>query len=185
MKKEMQVKNTLLVCIKGDITREKVDAIVNAANSGLMGGGGVDGAIHMAGGPVIKQECETIVAKKGRLPAGQAVMTTGGNLPAKHVIHTVGPVWRGGHNKEAGILASCYVESLKLATAMGLTSIAFPAISTGVYGYPPDQAAAVALEAVDDFLDRSATSVKLVKFVLYDEHSLRIYENEFAKVPGK
>ncbi len=185
MKKGMQVNNTSLVCVKGDITREKVDAVVNAANSGLMGGGGVDEAIHMAGGPVIKQECKAIVAKIGRLPAGQVVITTGGNLPAKHVIHTVGPVWRGGHNKEPGILASCYVESLKLATALGLTSIAFPAISTGVYGYPPDQAANVALKAVVDFLDSSATSVKLVKFVLYDARALGIYEHEFRTRLGK
>jgi len=185
MKKELQVKGTVLTCAKGDITREKVDAIVNAANSGLMGGGGVDGAIHMAGGPVINQECREIIAKRGRLPAGQAVITHGGNLPAKHVIHTVGPVWHGGNSKEPGILASCYVESLKLATAMGLKSIAFPAVSTGIYGYPPEGAASVAIKTVVNFLDSSATSIKMVKFVLYDENALKIYEHEFAKISPK
>jgi O-acetyl-ADP-ribose deacetylase (regulator of RNase III) len=181
MANDLVVHGTTLKCVKGDITREKVDAIVNAANSGLKNGGGVDGAIHRAGGPVIDRECRDIIAEIGRLEAGHAVITSGGNLPAKHVIHTVGPVWQGGAKKEPGVLASCYLECLKLATARGLHNVAFPAISTGVYGYPPEKAASVAVAAVMDFIKSSATTVKTVKFVLYDEQSLKIYQRIFEK----
>ena len=122
--------------MKGDITEVEADAIVNAANSGLMGGGGVDGAIHRAGGPAILEECKRIVAERGRLPTGQAVITTAGTMPSRHVIHTVGPVWHGGGHGEPDLLASAYRESLKLAARENLASVAFPAIATGLYGKP-------------------------------------------------
>jgi O-acetyl-ADP-ribose deacetylase (regulator of RNase III) len=182
---EITIKNFKLRLVKGDITREKVDAIVNAANSGLMGGGGVDGAIHRAGGPMIQEECRTIVSQIGRLPAGKAVITTGGNLPAKFVIHTVGPVWHGGSYKEAEVLASCYFESLKLATSRGLTSIAFPAISTGAYGYPIQEAAEVAINAVRDYVLNNQASIEVVRLVLYDDFSYKVYTGEFSKIAKK
>jgi O-acetyl-ADP-ribose deacetylase (regulator of RNase III) len=182
MSKDIKYKQTILTHKRGDIIREKVDAIVNAANSGLMGGGGVDGAIHRAGGYEILRECKIIVSKRGRLPAGQAVITTGGHLPARYVIHTVGPVWRGGNSREPEILGSCYSESLKLATEHHLKIIAFPAISTGVYGYPLVQAATVAVGAVIDYLKSADTTLELVKFIQYDEQSERIYEEEFNRV---
>ena len=162
MAAELIVNSTKMTLVKGDITLLKVDAIVNAANSGLMGGGGVDGAIHMAGGPAIVEECRVIVSKIGR-------------LPAKYVIHTVGPVWRGGGSREAEVLASCYTESLKIAGAKELSSIAFPAISTGVYGYPPDLAAGVAVNAVTGYLKNNPTTLKSVQFVVYDGNALQIY----------
>jgi len=178
MSAEITVKGTRILLVQGDITREKVHAIVNAANSGLMGGGGVDGAIHRAGGKKIEEECRVIIDRIGRLPAGQVVITSGGNLPAKYIIHTVGPVWRGGDRGEEETLASCYRESLELAGSELLQSIAFPAISTGVYGYPPDLAAKIAVSSVMGFLSSENTSVKLVEFVLYDGYSFGIYESE-------
>lgn len=146
--------NGRLVVTTGDITRVKADAIVNAANSSLLGGGGVDGAIHRAGGPAILEECRKLRAGRLRdgLPAGDAVETTAGRLPARSVIHTVGPVWHGGGHGEPGKLASCYRASLELAASLGLSSIAFPAISTGVYGYPRAEAARVAWEAITAFV---------------------------------
>jgi O-acetyl-ADP-ribose deacetylase (regulator of RNase III) len=166
-----------IILEQGDITQVATDAIVNAANSSLMGGGGVDGAIHRAGGPEILKECTAIVARQGRLPAGQAVITTGGKLPARRVIHTVGPIWRGGTNKEPETLASAYRESLKLAAANGLATIAFPSISTGVYSYPVDQAADIALRAVRDTLaSGEAAGVTDVRFVLFDARTLAAYE---------
>jgi O-acetyl-ADP-ribose deacetylase (regulator of RNase III) len=143
------------VAIKvGDITKESVDAIVNAANGTLLGGGGVDGAIHRAGGPEILAECREIrrVQFSDGLPTGQAVITTGGKLPAKHVIHTVGPVYGHGGKAKAQLLAACYANSLDLAVKHGLQTIAFPAISTGVYGYPMNEAAAVSSQAIEQFL---------------------------------
>ena len=135
----------------GDITTYDVDAIVNAANTSLLGGGGVDGAIHRAGGPSILEECRAIVARQGRCPTGEAVITGAGRLPARHVIHTVGPIWHGGNANEPELLRLCYDNSLALADANALSSLAFPAISTGVYGYPLDDAVAIAVEATREY----------------------------------
>lgn len=175
MSTEVTVGKTRLVAVRGDITREEVDVVVNAANSSLMGGGGVDGAIHRVGGPAILDECKRIVSSMGRLPAGKAVITTGGNLPAGYVIHTVGPVWRGGDYAEAETLASCYTESLKIATDLGLQSIAFPAISTGIYGYPQEKAAAVAIRAVSEYAQSNPTCLTTILFILFDDRSFDIY----------
>jgi O-acetyl-ADP-ribose deacetylase (regulator of RNase III) len=169
----------------GDIARQATDAIVNAANSGLMGGGGVDGAIHRAGGPAILAECKQIVSRQGHLPPGEAVITTGGNLRAKYVIHTVGPIWHGGGLDEAEILASAYRESLKLATRNRLASISFPSISTGVYGYPVDKAARVALSSIITFIEENVTSLKEVVFVLFDSRTLEAYTEAFTVIVGE
>jgi len=158
-----------------DITRETTDAIVNAANSSLLGGGGVDGAIHRGGGPAILEECRAIVRKIGRLAAGNAVITSGGKLPAKHVIHTVGPVFRVGNHRENETLASSYRESIFLADEHGLTSISFPAISTGAYGYPVNEAAPVALSATIEALAQ-AKHVRDCRFVLFDGATVRAFE---------
>ena len=162
----------LVVTGPGDITQETCDAIVNAANSSLMGGGGVDGAIHRAGGPAILEACRAIVDRQGRLPPGKAVATTGGRLPARYVIHTVGPVWGGGHSNEAATLANCHTESIRVADELKLKSIAFPAISTGIYGYPVNLAAGVAIASAAGGL-AEASHVREVKFVLFDSGSLR------------
>ena len=167
---------------QGDITREMVDAIVNAANSGLLGGGGVDGAIHKAGGPAILEECRAIREDQGPLPAGEAVLTSGGRLATRHVIHTVGPVWRGGGHGEAETLARCYRSSLALAAARGLSSVAFPAISTGVYGYPVEEAASVALRTLREVLG-AGSPVTLVRCVLFTERDLEIYRRALAALP--
>ncbi len=182
---EIIIKQTKLTLVQGDITKQSTDAIVNAANSSLMGGGGVDGAIHRAGGPAILEQCAQIVAKQGRLPAGKAVISTGGNLPAKYVIHTVGPIWNGGTNNEAQILASCYKESLKIAEEKKLNSISFPSISTGAYRYPIDKAAKVAVEAVISFLkEEVATSLEEVRFVLFDERTFEAYQKALQAMIG-
>jgi O-acetyl-ADP-ribose deacetylase (regulator of RNase III) len=173
--REVMVNQARLAIIQGDITKQTTDAIVNAANPGLMGGGGVDGAIHRGGGPAILEECKQIVAKQGRLPTGKAVITTGGNLRAKHVIHTVGPIWQGGDKGEAALLGSAYRESLKLATERRLTSVSFPSISTGAYGYPVAEASRVAITAVVLFLRKQVTSVKEVVFVLFDSRTYQAY----------
>ena len=172
---ETMINQVKLSLIRGDITQQATDAIGNAANPRLMGGGGVDGAIHRAGGPTILEECKQIVANQGRLPTGKAVITTGGNLNAKYVIHTVGPIWHGGDRNEAELLSSAYRESLKLAAERNLTSISFPSISTGAYGYPLDKAARVALRAVTSFLKEKNTSVKEVIFVLFDSSAHESY----------
>lgn len=168
------VSGTKLSLMQGDITQQDTDAIVNAANSGLMGGGGVDGAIHRAGGPAILEECKRIRADTGRLPTGKAVITTGGKLAARHVIHTVGPVWHGGNKGEEELLASAYRESLGLAVRNGLKTISFPSISTGVYSYPVDLAARLALGTVISFL-REDSSLSEVVFVLFDSRTHRSY----------
>ncbi|MFC1693172.1 O-acetyl-ADP-ribose deacetylase [Candidatus Latescibacterota bacterium] len=160
----------------GDITIETVDAIVNAANSSLLGGGGVDGAIHRAGGPSILEECKAVRKKQyqGGLPTGQAVATTAGNLPAKYVIHTVGPVWHGGSGGEDRLLADCYRNSLIVAYEGKCTTVAFPAISTGVYCFPKDLAAVVASKAVKEFLGQDETISK-VEFVFFSEGDAEIF----------
>jgi O-acetyl-ADP-ribose deacetylase (regulator of RNase III) len=142
----------MIQLIKGDITKIKADAIVNAANSSLLGGGGVDGAIHRAGGPAILEECRAIRAKQGGCDTGEAVITTAGQLPAKYVIHTVGPVWNGGNKNEPELLANCYRNSLQLAVENGVKSIAFPNISTGIYHFPKPEAAEIAIETVQRFM---------------------------------
>jgi O-acetyl-ADP-ribose deacetylase len=157
-----------------DITNETTDAIVNAANSSLLGGGGVDGAIHRAGGPAILAECRQIVSKIGSLPAGKAVITTGGRLGAKHVIHTVGPIYYGGDRGEPEDLASCHLESIRLADEHALQSLSFPAISTGAFGYPVALAATVAVSSTLQAL-AGARHVSKVRFVLFDAATLRAY----------
>lgn len=158
---------------KGDITKMQVDAIVNAANSGLRGGGGVDGAIHRAGGPAIMEKCRKI----GRCPTGEAVITTAGNLPAKFVIHTVGPVWGGGNKNEEKLLANAYDNSLNLAMGNGLKSIAFPNISTGVYGFPKDLASSIAIETTRNFLNSQKSTIE-VTFVCFDDENYNLYEKK-------
>ena len=180
--KEIMINQTKLSIVQGDITKQTTDAIVNAANSSLMGGGGVDGAIHRAGGPAILEECKQIVSKQGRLPTGQAVITTGGKLKARYVIHTVGPVWHGGGSNEADLLASAYRESLKAAAEHNLTSVSFPSISTGVYGYPINEAAKVATKAVFSFLQEQATSIREVVFVLFDSRTYEAYSSALDEV---
>ena len=170
-----------LALVRGDITKERVDAIVNAANERLMGGGGVDGAIHRAGGPAIAAECSEIRARQGGCPTGQAVITSGGNLPARHVIHTVGPVWRGGSAGEPELLASCYRESLGLAVGHGIRTIAFPSISTGVYGYPLAAAAAVALDTVKEFLE-THHGIDEVRFLLFNDDACRCFSDALKKM---
>ena len=166
-----------IALIQGDITKEKVDAIVNAANSSLMGGGGVDGAIHRAGGPAILEACKKIVARQGGCKTGQAVITTGGNLPAKHVIHTVGPVWNGGHNGEREKLAGCYRNSLQLAVDNNCRTIAFPNISTGVYRFPKPEAAAIAVKTISGFLSQNHSLAKVV-LVCFDDENYAFIKNE-------
>ena len=166
-----------------DITKQTTEAIVNAANSSLLGGGGVDGAIHRAGGPSILQECKRIVArmKTGSLPAGKAVITTGGRLPAKYVIHTVGPVYRGGQQREAETLASCYRESIRSSDDHGMRSLAFPSISTGTFGYPVDEAAEIAVRTIVEALPPCA-HVEHVRFVLFDIATCKAYVRAAEKI---
>ncbi len=167
--------------ILGDITKVPVDAIVNAANNSLMGGGGVDGAIHRAGGPAILEDCRKIVARQGSCKTGKAVITTAGNLPAKYVIHTVGPVWNGGHKMEREKLRDCYINSLKLAVENGCKTIAFPGISTGVYRFPKDEAAAISVKAVAEFLSEEEGIEKVV-FVCFDEEGFGLVREEVNRL---
>ncbi len=160
----------------GDITTLAVDAIVNAANTSLMGGGGVDGAIHRAGGPEILEDCRTIVARQGGCKVGEAVITRAGRLPAKRVIHTVGPVWNGGHKREPELLANCYRNCLLIAEQHGLATIAFPCISTGVYRFPKDKAAEIAVGTVRG-MNASLSQVREVTFVCFDDESLGLYRS--------
>lgn len=176
--------NTRLVLVQGDLTRQAVGAVVNAANPSLLGGGGVDGAIHRAGGPQILEECKAIVKEIGRLDPGKAVLTTGGRLPARAVIHTVGPVWAGGTRGEAQTLASAYRECLRLAEDHGLETVAFPSISTGAYGYPVEDAAQVALDAVAAYLN-AGSRLKEVRFVLFSPAVLEVYERALADLEAR
>jgi len=180
---EFRIGNAKIRIIRGDITEQETDAIVNAANSSLMGGGGVDGAIHRKGGPKILEECKRIRRTQwpNGLPTGKAVITTGGNLKAKYVIHTVGPVWRGGKHGEAELLADAYRNSLKLAVSKGIRTISFPAISTGAYGYPMEEAAEVALKTVRDFLE-DEDKLDEVVFVLFTKSAYKVYERKAREI---
>jgi O-acetyl-ADP-ribose deacetylase (regulator of RNase III) len=171
--------NDRIEIVKGDITKLKVDAIVNAANSSLLGGGGVDGAIHRAGGPAILAACRQIIARQGKCSTGEAVITTAGNLPSSFVIHTVGPVWNGGNKQEAIKLRNCYLNSLQLAVTNEITTIAFPNISTGIYGYPKKEAAEIALQTVKTFLHTDQTIAK-VYFVCFDDENHQLYRSILA-----
>ncbi len=179
---QKQIKNTLIKLELADITTLSFDAVVNAANSSLMGGAGVDGAIHYTGGPEILKECKQIIKKIGTLESGKAVITTGGNLPARYVIHTVGPIWDGGTHREAELLTSAYRESLALADSKGLVSIAFPSISTGVFSYPIFEASEIALTAIRDYILNNPTKITLVLFALFSHLDMGAYRRAMGKV---
>lgn len=164
---------TKLSLIKGDLVRQDTDALVNAANSGLMGGGGVDGAIHRAGGPQILEECKQIRVKQGKCPTGGAVITGGGNLKAKYVIHAVGPVWQGGNKKEDELLKSAYFNSLQLAVEKGIKSLSFPSISTGAYGFPIERAARIALATIRNY--PRLEGFEEIRMILYSDQDLKVY----------
>lgn len=174
------IARSTLTLLQGDITLQETDAIVNAANSSLMGGGGVDGAIHRAGGPEILEQCKHIVADNGRLPTGEAVITTGGRLSAKHVIHTVGPIWSGGGKNEHVLLKNAYYNSLSLAAAEKIKSIAFPSISTGAYRFPIEKAAEIALSTVIEFL--RGNPLEEVRFVLFSRDDYEMYQRTLDKL---
>lgn len=175
---------TVLSLVQGDITRQQVDVIVNAANSSLLGGGGVDGAIHRAGGPAILEECYMIRARQGGCATGEAVITTGGDLLARRVIHTVGPVWQGGGGGEAGLLRSAYRSSLALAAAEGLRRVAFPSISTGVYRFPVERAAAIAIETIEQHCLAHPDAHDEVRMVLFTAEDLETYAAALAPDGG-
>lgn len=176
MEQILPVGKANLILKQGDITQEEVDAIVNAANSGLLGGGGVDGAIHAAGGPAILEECKKIIEKQKECPTGEAVITTAGNLKAKYVIHTVGPVWHGGSQSEDELLHDAYQNSLKLAEEHGVKTIAFPSISTGAYAFPIDRAASTALTTIKEFLEEP-NGLEEVRMILFSEADFKTYKN--------
>ncbi len=175
----MKGKINSIELLHGDITKVEVDAIVNAANSSLMGGGGVDGAIHRGGGPAILEGCRSIVARQGGCKTGEAVITTAGNLPSNYVVHTVGPVWHGGKKNEAQNLANCYRNSLQLAVKNGCETIAFPNISTGIYGFPKKEAAQIAVDTVSEFL-LASDQIKKVLFVCYDEENYQLMKEQLG-----
>lgn len=172
---------TEIKLIKGDITTIAVDAIVNAANSSLLGGGGVDGAIHSKGGPLILEECKAIRNRQGKCKTGDAVYTSAGLLSAKYVIHTVGPIWNGGKNKELELLASCYRKSLEIADSLLVKSIAFPNISTGVYHFPKAEAAKIAIDTVNQLIDNKDSNIEEVIFVCFDDENYQLYESLLDK----
>ncbi|RJQ45769.1 MAG: O-acetyl-ADP-ribose deacetylase [Nitrospiraceae bacterium] len=176
---EIKINKGTLSLVEGDITKQETDAIVNAANKTLRGGGGVDGAIHRAGGPKILEEC----IKTGGCETGEAVITTGGNLRAKYVIHTVGPVYRDGKHNEPKLLENAYRNSLALASSKGLKSIAFPSISTGAYGYPLIEAAEIALDTAVDYL-KGHEDIGLIRFVLFGQKALEVYEKKLQELTG-
>jgi len=174
----------MIQLLKGDITKLEVDAIVNAANTSLLGGGGVDGAIHRAGGPAILEECMKIRQRQGGCKVGKAVITTGGRLPCRHVIHAVGPVWNGGGSGEDGLLAEAYRSSIELAVEHAVQTIAFPNISTGIYRFPKERAAHIALITIKELLAGPASSMK-VFFVCYDEENYHIYASMMGGEAGQ
>jgi len=174
---KVTINKSVLELIEGDITEQETDAIVNAANSSLLGGGGVDGAIHRAGGPKILEECR----KLGGCPTGEARITTGGNLTAKYVIHTVGPVYSGGKRREAELLASAYKNSLSLASQYKLKSVAFPSISTGAYGYPVNEASMVALKTVINYF-KTHTDIERVRFVLFGQKAYQAFDKALLEL---
>jgi O-acetyl-ADP-ribose deacetylase (regulator of RNase III) len=181
---QLAVGESRVVLERGDITRQEADAIVNAANSSLMGGGGVDGAIHRVGGPSILAECRRIRELQGPLPPGRAVSTTAGALRAERVIHTVGPVWRGGDRGEEATLADAYRSSLEVAVREGMRTVAFPSISTGAYGFPLDRAAGVAVRSVIQTLRDHPGAVDEVRFVLFDDAALAAYSASLEESAG-
>lgn len=178
---EAFIGKTLIKIIMGDITQQETEAIVNAANSGLMGGGGVDGAIHRAGGPQILAECKEIRARQGTLPTGRAVITSGGRLKARYVIHTVGPVWSGGKRGEDELLLNAYRNSLTLAREKGIRSVSFPSISTGIYSFPVDRAARIAIREVRDFVSNNQ-GFEEVRFVLFSAPVLKEFETAWEEI---
>jgi O-acetyl-ADP-ribose deacetylase (regulator of RNase III) len=177
---ETEIGKTKLSLIQGDITLQETEAIVNAANTSLLGGGGVDGAIHRAGGPKILEECKAIRAKQGGCPTGEAVITSGGNMKAKYVVHTVGPVWSGGNRNEELLLRNAYYNSLNLAGKNGIKSVSFPSISTGVYRFPIDKASRIALNTVKEFLQKH--NFAEVRFVLFSERDLKVYGDALKEI---
>ena len=178
-KNSAEMRVFMIKALKGDITKiTDVQAIVNAANESLLGGGGVDGAIHRAAGPGLLEECRRLHG----CPTGEAKLTKGYNLPCEYVIHTVGPVWHGGSRKEPELLASCYFNSLKTAMENGIRTVAFPSISTGVYRYPVDKAAKVAVETVKRFLDDFPDRIAVVEWVLFDDRTFAVYKEEIDKL---
>lgn len=181
---EVEIAGTRLTLVQGDITKQEVEAIVNAANPDLTPGGGVSGAIHRAGGPGVTEAAAKIRRERGRLPTGEAVITPGGNLPAKYVIHTVGPVWHGGTKGEPELLAKAYRSCLSLALQQGIKTVAFPSISTGAYGYPVDRAAEVALRTVRDFLAANPGKLAEVRFVLFSPADFRAYRDAWERIQG-
>jgi len=174
---KVKVNKSILELVEGDITKEETEAIVNAANSGLRGGGGVDGAIHRAGGPAIMEECRKI----GGCPTGQAVITTGGRLKARYVIHAVGPVYRGGSHGEAELLASAYRSSLRIASEKGIKSLSFPSLSTGAYGYPMKEASRIALTTIIQYL-KEHPEIELVRFVLFGTQAYETYKETLKEL---
>lgn len=176
---QVKINNSILELVEGDITKQDTEAIVNAANSGLRGGGGVDGAIHRAGGPKIMEECRKI----GGCPTGSAVITTGGNLKTRYVIHAVGPVYSGGDKGEAAHLVSAYRTSLKIASEKGISSVSFPSLSTGAYGYPINKASRIALKTVIDYLMKHP-EIGLVRFVLFGSDAYRTFETTLTELAG-
>ena len=174
---KVTINKSVLELVEGDITEQETDAIVNAANSSLLGGGGVDGAIHRAGGPKILEECR----KLGGCPTGEARITAGGNLKAKYVIHTVGPIYSGGKQREAELLANAYKNSLSLASQYKLKSVAFPSISTGAYGYPVNEASMVALKTVINYF-KTHTDIELVRFVLFGLKAYQAYDKALQEL---
>lgn len=179
---QVQIGKTVLRLVQGDITQQAVDAIVNAANRHLAGGGGVDGAIHRAGGPVIAEECRAIRERQGECPPGEAVVTSGGNLSARHVIHAVGPIWQGGTAGEDETLRRAYQNSLRQAIACGARTVAFPSISTGAYRFPIDRAAPIALKAIADFVAAHPDAFDEVCMVLFSANDFAAYRDALARL---